>query len=528
MTQLARPRGEPEPTILVIDDEPANLQIIKMAVVREQFRCNLVLRESAAAGVEFLEQSPVHLILLDVVMPGMNGFEMFTQLKADPRWTDIPIIFLSAVNEPQYIIQGLEMGAADYIGKPLISQVLTARFRSVLRMKYLQAELKSRNVELENANRLKDEFLSFCSHDLRAPISAIELTCQFLADQIAEGAQEDLGDTIGRIVNQTRLARRLVESLLDMNKIEEGRVVPQPTFFSPRELLNGCVLDHQPMILAKALSLTVTPHEQDAVCFGDREMIAQTVRNVLGNAVKFARTRLGVTSRIAAGAPDAGGAEAGGMWVLEITDDGMGIPVGEEETIFNKYAKGDLRDAGYGLGLYIAKQTVSLHRGTIEARSPVGADTSITIRLPLAFARETLPDLTPVSHAEVRIVTAARETAELLETILLEGGLVHVCTGSGAGDAARTLDEIAADPPHLAIVDLTSNPVDYLRLLKMVSSGQPSIRWMLIGSPAELEPLRRHASAGIALLETPVNPLRCLRMVGELCEGKPGLLLAAR
>jgi len=368
MTDAMRIPGDAEPTIVVIDDEPANLQIIKMAVVREQFRCNLVLLDGARKGLDFLEHHPVDLLLLDVVMPGMNGFEMFAQLKAEPRWADIPVIFLSAVNETRYIIQGLEMGAVDYIGKPLISQVLTARFRSVLRMKFLQRELRKRNQELEDANRLKDEFLSFCSHDLRAPISAIELTCQFLSDQFvtdtAGKAPPEAQELLERIVNQTRLARRLVENLLDMNKIEEGRVVPQPTFFSPRELLQGCVQDHQPMILARNLAIEEDLPAENIVCFGDREMIAQAIRNVLGNAVKFARKRIRVLSRV-----EGAQAEAGGLWRLEIADDGMGLPPGQEEAIFNKYAKSDLRGPGYGLGLYIAQQTIRLHHGTISARS---------------------------------------------------------------------------------------------------------------------------------------------------------------
>jgi two-component system sensor histidine kinase/response regulator len=509
MTEAVKTAGEGEPTIMVIDDEPANLQLIKMALMREQFRCQLVLLESAQRGLAYLENHPVDLILLDVVMPGMNGFEMFAQLRAQPRWSDIPVIFLSAVNEPQYIIQGLEMGAADYIGKPLISQVLTARFRSVLRTRYLQAELKKRYLELESANRLKDEFLSFCSHDLRAPISAIELTCQFLGDQFADGANGEARELIQRILNQTRLARRLVENLLDMNKIEEGRVVPQPTFFSPRELLRGCIVDHQPMILARNLRLEEQLHAEDAVCFGDREMIAQAVRNVLGNAAKFARSRIWVRSRIQNGKDD-----ADGWWMFEIADDGIGIPPGEEETIFNKYAKSDLRDAGYGLGLYIAQQTVRLHHGAISARSRPREETAIAVRLPLAFPREALPDLSPASHAAVRILSTARETAGLLETILLEGGLVDVSQGT---PETEPLAGLATASPDLVVVDLSSSPVDFPRLIKMINAGEPPARWMLVGSPQELQQMGRLVARPVALLETPINPLTCLRLVRELC-----------
>jgi len=517
MSETLRPLAELEPTILVIDDEPANLLLIKMAVAREDFRCNLVTLDSVRKGFEFLASHDADLILLDVVMPEMNGFEMFTRLRAESRWSDIPVIFLSAVSEPQYIIQGLEMGAVDYIGKPLISQVLTARFRSVLRTRFLQRELRKRNAELENANRLKDELLSFCSHDLRAPIAAIELTCQFLRDELSEHGGMAPEPLIESILNQTRLARRLVENLLDMHKIEEGKLVPQPTFFSPHELLKGCAEDHRPLLLARNLKLALELEDEAAICFGDREMIAQVVRNVLGNAIKFARTKVHIRSRL-----EPGEGEGGGWWLLDVGDDGPGFTAGAEDELFSKYARGAPRQGGYGLGLYIAQQTMRLHNGSISVHSRPQEDTVISARLPLAFHRDLIPDLSPVSHARVRVLANAKPMSELLESILLEGGLVHIQNGAMDKPIA---EEFSAAPVDLAIVDLGSSPVEAPRLLKMIQQAQPPTRWLLVGSPQELQEFQRQSPKPVPSVSVPVDPVAYLQRVETLLrEASAGLM----
>jgi signal transduction histidine kinase len=520
MNETARPPAEIESTILVIDDEPANLLLIKMAVARERFRCNLVLLDSARKGLEYLEAHDADLLLLDVVMPVMNGFEMFTRLKSDSRWSEIPVIFLSAVNEPRYIIQGLEMGAVDYIGKPLISQVLTARFRSVLRTRFLQRELRKRNAEMENANRLKDELLSFCSHDLRAPIAAIELTCQFLRDVLSDEGRTAPESLIERILNQTRLARRLVENLLDMHKIEEGKLITQPAFFSPHELLRGCTEDHQPLLLARNLKFELHQENADTICFGDRELIAQMVRNLLGNAIKFARARVTIRSRLE---PGEGG--AGGWWLLDVSDDGPGFTPGTEHELFSKYARGEPRQGGYGLGLYIAQQTVRLHNGFIAARSTPQEQTVISARLPLAFHLDAIPDLSPVSHARVRVLATAKPMSELLESILLEGGLVHVQNGASG---ETILDELAATPPDLAVVDLASSPVDAPRLLKLIQQAQPATRWLLVGSTQELDEFQRQSPTPVPAVALPVDPVVYLRRVLSLLNDRAGCLLPKR
>ncbi|MCH8841352.1 MAG: hybrid sensor histidine kinase/response regulator [SAR324 cluster bacterium] len=505
-----------KPRIMVVDDDPANLQVIRMVVVREKFLCDLILFENGQAGLDYLNDHRVDLILLDVVMPGMNGFEMFAKLRENPAWAEIPVIFLSAIQEPEYIIRGFEMGASDYVGKPIISQVLTARIRAVLRINFLQNELKERNAELEGANSLKDEFLSICSHDLRAPLSAIDLTCQLLNEE-SGGLSDSSSELVGRIVNQTRLARRLVENILDLNKIEEGRLVPHPTFFSIQELLDGCVVDQQPIILAKNIDFAKDMQSGAAVCYGDRDMIAQMVRNVLDNAIKFARNSVSVSSHVAElDAPE------GGRWDLVVRDDGVGFKPEQAETLFHKYVTTNSNDAGYGLGLYISQQTVKMHNGSISVQSVPDEATTLAIRLPMIFDPDSLPDLSEISHASVRIFTSSRDTGVQMENILLEGGLVDVSIGSMEGE---NQDQITAPLPDVVIIDMQSPPQDYYPLVRLMNNGTVATRWIFLGTLPELEEIAMLTSIPIGRMPRPLNPAICLRMVKTMMREPPAALL---
>ena len=254
------------PRIVMIDDEKSNLQIVKIIIMRENLESDLSLFENGASALEFIQKNPVDLILLDLAMPEMDGFEIMSRLQADPNTADIPVIFLSAYQEASYILKAFDLGATDFIGKPIISPILTARIRQIIKSRSLEKELRLRNTELVDTNRLKDELLSICSHDLRAPLSAIELICQFLEDTIHERSETSQQELVNRIVSQSRLARRLVENLLDLNRIEQGRLVPASSLFSVDELLEQCVKEEDPNLLSRDLEFELSRDEsRDAV-----------------------------------------------------------------------------------------------------------------------------------------------------------------------------------------------------------------------------------------------------------------------
>lgn len=501
------------PRIVIVDDDEVHLQFIKMVILKEQFTCELQLYSSARQTLGILAENPCDLLLLDVKMPEMDGFEMIDHLKKNPATADIPVIFLTASHETEDLVRAYEAGAADYISKPINSAVLAVRIRSVLQRMALENELKLRNEDLLRANRFKDELLSICSHDLRAPLAAIEVICSSLAGKRQLGGAPGEQPPADRIMNQSRLARRLVDNLLDYNKIEQGMLVPSHTFFSAREFLLECAEAELPLVQANGLTLRTDLPGEDVLVFGDRELLAQAVRNPLGNAIKFAASELSL-----AGGTAEMTAARGGWLEIRITDDGSGIPAEKQDEIFEKYAKGDPNGMGSGLGLYIAREVLAAHGGTIRVEPGGGRGTTLKLLVPHAFVREQLPDLSPCAQARGLVISPSRATAELLEGILVEGGLVYLVSEvSGAPDA----DAPARHDADFVVVDLTDPEINFFKLTKMINKAGESAHWIFYGAATEAETLGRLVRVPFSHLPAPVNPLTYLNLVASLTEKLP-------
>jgi two-component system sensor histidine kinase/response regulator len=497
------------PRIMMIDDEVSNLQIVKIILMREHFQSELLLYDNGRDALDYLRGHPVDLILLDLAMPGMDGFEVMHRLHENPATSEIPVIFLSAYQETEYILKAFELGATDFIAKPIISPILTARIRHIIETRSLQTELQQSNDELVNTNRLKDELLSICSHDLRAPLNAIELICQFLADAATGGKEQPQPELVNRIVSQTRLARRLVENLLDLNRIEEGRLLPAPSFFPVEDLVRSCVEDELPTLQVRKLDHALELPQEELLCFGDREMIAQVVHNVLNNAAKYAQSRIELQ-----GALEAYSEEAGGRLLLSVKDDGRGIPVALQRSIFDKYAKLETQGSGSGLGLYISRQMMELHHGAINVESQPGQGTRLVIQLPNVFTARQLPDLSAHHKRLVAVASSSKPTGQLLESVLVEAGLIEVAQVQ----VAPQLDSLLSkQPPELVVMDLESELLAG-HVLERLSGPAPRVPWILYGDPAVCERFTQRLRGRAVRLARPLNPLVYLRHVGRLLE----------
>lgn len=493
------------PRIVMIDDEKSNLQIVKIVIMRENLESDLSLFENGASALEFIQKNPVDLILLDLAMPEMDGFEIMSRLQADPNTADIPVIFLSAYQEASYILKAFDLGATDFIGKPIISPILTARIRQIIKSRSLEKELRLRNTELVDTNRLKDELLSICSHDLRAPLSAIELICQFLEDTIHGRSENSQQELVNRIVSQSRLARRLVENLLDLNRIEQGRLVPASSLFSVDELLEQCVKEEDPNLLSRDLEFELSPVGGGVLCFGDRGMIAQVVHNLFNNAAKYAESKIRCEARLVSHSQ----AEGGRLRVV-VSDDGKGIPAGQSEMIFQKYLKLERQGSGSGLGLYISKQMIDLHGGEISVAENNEQGARFVIELPNAFQPDQLPVLADYSHARILISGESKSWGEMVEGLLLESGLIYIEQARTHGDIHSAF---APTGPNLVIVDLAT-----AGLMEGFSTtlewGRSGVDWILIGQLHQSEIQRTiPASSRFASLKKPFNPLVFLRQV---------------
>ena len=498
------------PRIMMIDDELSNLQIVKLILTRENFSSDLVMFSSGREALEYLRANSVDLILLDLAMPDMTGFDVMTRLRENHATADIPVIFLSAYQDTEYILRAFELGATDFIGKPIISPILMARIQHLIESRRLQGALRKSNDELVNINRLKDELLSICSHDLRAPLSAIELICQFLTDSVGGRSEQSPAELINRIVAQSRLARRLVENLLDLNRIEEGRLIPSPSFFSVAELVHDCGGDELPALEARGLKLETKLPPADVLCFGDREMLSQVLHNLLNNAAKFARDRIVMSAE---GADIT--AEQGGRLRLAVADDGRGIPEAQRQVVFEKYAKLEVQGGGSGLGLYISRQMVELHHGQIAIQSQAGPGTQFVIMLPNVFRADQLPELSSLHRRRVVVVSASRPTAQLLESVLVEAGMIEV---TQVGDEAALEGAMQPAQPDLVVLDGQAGALGQKLLALCAADAVAAVpRWVVFGEGPGHDAVNA-AVSGAVLIGAPLNPLVYLRAVRDLLQ----------
>lgn len=500
------------PRVLIVDDDESHLQFIKMIILKKQFACELMLCSKASQALEYVKANPVDLILLDVVMPEMDGFEVNSQLKGDPDTAHIPVIFLTSTQDTDNVVRAYEAGAVDFIAKPINSAVLTARMQTILQRIVLENELKLRNQELEDLNRFKDEMLSVCSHDLRAPLAAIEVICQTLhRNGDAEARPEDKRQ-VDKIVNQSRMARHLVENLLDFHKIEEGMLVPTPSFFAVRQFLATCAEQEQPLMQAREIDFRVTLPEEDLIAFGDRELLGQAVRNILGNAIKFTKDSIELAVEIVGLTQ-----ECGGRMQVSITDNGPGISPDKMVRIFEKYTKADPNGSGSGLGLYISKKAVELHGGGLSVASRPGANTVFTLELPHVYKREQLPDLSDISECRGLVVSSDKITAQLIESILLEAGMLYVTTQ--ITDLADP-NSLPAPLPEFVLVDLEPSALNVFNLVKIINCAGPATKWIYYGSTAKVDTIAKLVTPPYAHLESPLNPLRILSLMNRVLQGK--------
>ena len=500
------------PRVLIVDDDESHLQFIKMIILKEKFGCELMLCSSALQALDYVKSNRVDLVLLDVLMPDMDGFDLINRLKTNPETANIPVIFLTATQETDSVIRAYESGAVDFIAKPINSAVLTARMQAILQRIGLENELKLRNQELEELNLFKDEMLSVCSHDLRAPLAAIEVICQGLANMWRSDGRAEDKKQVDKIINQSRMARRLVENLLDYDKIEEGMLVPSPSFFQVRDFLDLCAEQEQPLIQARGIDFKLELPDEEVIAFGDRELLAQAMRNVLGNAIKFTKSRISLSSHI-----EGMTGEAGGRLGVTITDDGAGIEPGKLERIFQKYSMADQNGSGSGLGLYIAQKALELHGGRISVESTPGVQTKFTLELPHVYRAGQLPDLLDISERTGLVVSSDKITAQLMESILLEAGLLYVTT--------QITDLTGADLPEsplpdFVLVDLDTTALNVFNLVKYINARGAATQWIYYGSETKVETLAKLVTPPYAHLVSPLNPLLLLNLMDGLFGGK--------
>ncbi|UPT66343.1 MAG: hybrid sensor histidine kinase/response regulator [Sphingobacteriales bacterium JAD_PAG50586_3] len=319
--------------ILVVDDKPENTFSLESMLSAEN--CEILTAANGNEALRIAYTESLSLILLDVQMPGMDGFEVAQILKENSKTKDVPIIFVTAINKDiSFVVKALKGGAVDYLYKPLDIEFTRAKVSAVLRMYETQAELNRKNAELQNTNSEKNYYLGVAAHDLRGPLGHIKMFSEYLIDELDGKIDAEQKEYLAIINKSSGFLLRLVDNLLDISKIEAGELKLNHQEVDFSEFLREQISLANPHAQRKNIAFQFNPYQGTMSLECDPMHISQVVNNILTNAVKFSAqgTTVTVTNEL-----------EGENVVVHITDQGQGIPADELPTIFNAFQKHRLK-----------------------------------------------------------------------------------------------------------------------------------------------------------------------------------------
>ena len=386
-------RTSPEPSrdgvVLVVDDTPVNINVLFETLERRGYK--VLVASNGETALERARLGSPDVILLDVMMPGIDGFETCRRLKADDRTRDIPVVFMTALAETVDKLKGFELGAVDYITKPFYSEEVGARVDTHITLRRLRQELERHNVELEEiveertrelkrakeraerADRLKTEFLMQMSHEVRTPINTMISFAGLLDMQTEDMQDEELRESIGAIENGGKRLARTFDLIMAMAQLQSSSHEYRPERFDLRTVLAPVVDLYRKEAERRAIELDYRVESDDLSMEGDADMIATALENVVDNAVRFTREgKVEITLR-----------REGDRVRFESRDTGVGIsesflpslyePFTQEEQGFSRPFEGT------GLGLPLAKRYLDIHNADIDVESVKGDGTVFSI-----------------------------------------------------------------------------------------------------------------------------------------------------
>jgi len=369
-----------KPTILIADDNPENLGVLANILGKSGY--NLIFAQDGAMALASIKGEPPDLILLDIMMPGIDGFEVCRQLKQDAILTEIPIIFLTAKTEKEAVIAGLELGAVDYVTKPFNQKELLTRVNTQLELQAAKEELREALAVKEEALAAKkealatkDKLFSIIGHDLGNLFYGLQGLAELLVN---EGTQPDIKERKANLQLLMQLASNgydLLTNLLNWSKSQTGRLQAEPTTIILREsICRNIELQHDKAD-SKGIEI-VSDVDENLSVFTDINMLDTVFRNLISNAIKF--TEASGTVRVTAEQIEDNLVE------ISFADTGIGIKPENIDKLFQVnivHTFGTDGERGNGLGLVLCKELVEKCAGTIGVESEVGKGSRFYVRL---------------------------------------------------------------------------------------------------------------------------------------------------
>ncbi|MDJ1183495.1 response regulator [Roseofilum casamattae] len=501
--------------ILVVDDTPANLEVVMEVLSSAGYMVSAVT--SGDRALKQLQTNLPALILLDIQMPGIDGFETCQQIKANLETAEIPIIFLTALSDRESIVKGFSLGAVDYISKPFQELELLARVKTHL-------QLQGAKNQANWANRAKSEFLASMSHELRTPLNGILGYAQIL-NRSQSLVSEDK-EAVEIIYQCGSHLLDLINDVLDLAKIEAGKLEIDPVSSHLPSFLQGVVEICRVRAQRKGLELIYTPDPNlpKAVKI-DKKRLRQVLINLLGNGIKF--TDSGTIALTVAVDPNLTRGPSQVGLRFQVQDTGVGIDAEQLETIFQPFEQvGDRQKQaeGTGLGLAISQQIVQLMGTELHASSEVGAGSRFWFEIVVPVVEEKSAMLFGQGgsaivgyRGKLRHIAIADDRWENRSVLfrLLEPLGFQVTMAENGREA---LEQMEKNVPDLAIVDLMMPAMDGYELLAAVQNSEILQGIVVIASSANVfarEQEKAIAAGATSFLPKPVQVEQLLDLVQQ-------------
>jgi two-component system sensor histidine kinase/response regulator len=353
--------------ILVVDDQPANIQMV--GSVLGPLGHEIIPAMDGATALKRIALQRPDLILLDVLMPEPDGYEVCRRLQANPAWRDLPVIFLSAADDKDLIVRALNSGGVDYITKPFNQNELISRVRT-------QLALKTARDQLRQLAEDKDELMGMLAHDLKNFLGGTHLSAQMLAGEIHACQNPRLIQMAENILRTSEQSLAFLKGFL-ANAAAEHRLVVKPGAFNFSAVAAGVIRRHQEAARRKQLTLHGDFPEEPVLAYGDAAALDQVLDNLLSNALKFSPPGKPVRVIVR---------PAGRQAECVVRDEGPGFTADDLARMFHRYQRLSARPTGgessTGLGLCIVRKLVLAMNGKIACDSEPGRGAAFTVRLP--------------------------------------------------------------------------------------------------------------------------------------------------